>query len=103
MNPSVRRNVTFFERKHFIDIAKIVSNEFIGREADMVVDVPRGRFVIKTNTCDLCPMVEAIHDDNSVLVNVAVNGDYTDGWQPVHPNTLERIFSYLDTNGPVWK
>jgi len=83
-----------FSDSTFYNIAKILSNEFIGTEKTFTSTRLNGYNLLNSNVCDSAPLIRVYHNFTEIS-KVEVNGDYTDGWQLVMPTTMDKIITYF--------
>jgi len=89
------KDVFAFTREDWFNIGKTISNEFIEAEKTFSYHRYAGYNFLDTNRCDETPLIR-VYNDFYKISKIQVCGDYTDGWQDIQPNTMERIIQYLN-------
>jgi len=84
-------------------IAKIIDNEYIGKEKTFTANrIDFTYWYLTTNFCDSASLIR-VYEKNNKVSTIHVNGEYTDGWQDIHPKTWAKVSQYLSslnsTNG----
>ena len=85
------KNTLRATHQDFFEIAKKIDNEFIGKDGSFRQERKIGYHLLFTPTCDNCPMIRIHTDKNFDITSIEINGEYTEGWQSVTTETLNKI------------
>lgn len=85
-------------KEFLFEIAKIIDNEFIGKEQTFTADRYNNEYwYLNTNVCDLACFIR-VYEKNGIISNIKICGEFTDGWQDVSDFTMGRIIGHININ-----
>lgn len=78
-------------------IAKIIDNEYIGKDKTFSVKKVRGCYKLSTNVCDYAYFIKVFVEEEDKIKSILVLGEDTEDYQPIQPTTMQKVMAYLDS------
>lgn len=96
----------YFTEKEWFEIAKAIDNEYIGKGP--VGNGDTGKFRVGraelgytrmfTDAVDSACSIRVYWDiGDRIIKKITVNGEYTEGYQPIQPGTWKRVMEKIST------
>ena len=82
--------------EQLFEIAKIIDNEYIGKEKTFKSVRNNGYWWLTTDVCDFACFIR-IYEINNKISTIQINGEYTEGWQDISSYTWGKIGKYLQS------
>lgn len=75
-------------------IAKILDNEYIGKEKTFTAERRSGIWHLSTNRCDSASFIKIFEDNKGVGI-IMILGPDDDHWRSITENSYDRVKNYL--------
>ena len=84
----------FLDNLNFLQIAKIIDNNFIDSDKTFRVERKNGVYFLSTNKCDDAPIIaiDCLLTDNTIE---KIEKLHSDGWQEITKDTYKKVEQYL--------
>ena len=94
-----KQNVFYvFSKKDFYTIAKIIDNNFNGKEDSFTCERKKGYYYLNTNKCDDCSIIRIFCKIGNINIEkIERIGSDTVSYQEIHKETYLKIEKYIQS------
>lgn len=89
--------IYWLTKENWFDIAFIIDGNFGGSQYTFSARKMSGYYYLDSNKCDMSSLIKVNYDPDFNLTSIFRLGDDTDGYKPIHVQTMERVKKYLET------